>query len=222
MRILRSVPALAALVAAASIAPAQLSAQACTALSGNLVTNCSFEDDVLPKSWDWVSTVNGWQSNGTPKKFELWRGHDGFTSAHGSQHLELDVHDANSNSTIWQYINTVVGQEYTVAFSVAHRAGGAGQQFSMIGALIDDVQRYTTPSLTTHKQWTTHSFTFVAQNSSTKLGFQALGTQNSYGDHLDNIGVVSTVPEPSTYALMGAGLLAMGVVARRRRSATQA
>lgn len=34
--------------------------------------------------------------------------------------------------------------------------------------------------------------------------------------YVDNLSV-STVPEPSTYALMGAGLLALGVVARRRK-----
>jgi hypothetical protein len=32
-------------------------------------------------------------------------------------------------------------------------------------------------------------------------------------------GPVSTVPEPSTYALMGTGLLGLAVAARRRRSA---
>lgn len=51
-----------------------------------------------------------------------------------------------------------------------------------------------------------------------------MGNQMSYGDFLDNVSVVSdvsttaVVPEPSTFALMGAGFAMVGFLARRKRS----
>lgn len=54
---------------------------------------------------------------------------------------------------------------------------------------------------------------------------QLIGTYSSFSFTVDNpeywhgmtVGAQSVVPEPSTYALMTAGLLALGVAARRRR-----
>ena len=102
---------------------------------------------------------------------------------------------------------------------MAHRNGGGGAQYNMLDLLINDVWFFQTAMLSTPYVWNVFSTKFIATGSQTKLGFRALGTQNTHGDHLDNILVVATVPEPSTYALFGAGLLALGVVARRRRTA---
>lgn len=57
-------------------------------------------------------------------------------------------------------------------------------------------------------------------NLSQAFGYSVAGGQADYGDEMMGyVSLATTVPEPSTYALMLAGLAAMGVAARRRRKA---
>ena len=49
------------------------------------------------------------------------------------------------------------------------------------------------------------------------LAFRATGLNDSLGGSLDNVSLTAAVPEPGTYALMAAGLLALGFIARRRQ-----
>jgi hypothetical protein len=68
------------------------------------------------------------------------------------------------------------------------------------------------------------SFTFGPGSGTLNLNWLAATTQTDEGFTIDNVNVavdfapaVGVVPEPSTYALLATGLLALGGIARRRR-----
>ena len=149
--------------------------------------------------WQWTNDITSW--NSSSGHFERWYGHAGFTSRNGNAHLELDVDTEGSaggqrNTTIWQMLNTQAGRTYNVFYSASHRANGNG--VSKVGVLLDfdgngaqpwSLEHDTGSDLTKHLTWVDFGFSFVATSNQTKIGFQAMGTENEYGDHLDNVGV---------------------------------
>jgi len=199
-----------------------VSAQSCQTMAGNLVANCSFENGPPPSgpNYQFVATLPDWSVSGG--QFERWsNGFNGFTSKDGVTHLELD--SDLGNTSIWQFLNTTVGVRYDVSFWVAHRSlnGQVSQLDVLVGGTAPSNLWFTTPQLTdnspTQYQWRNYTTSFTATQASTQLVFRGAGPSNTYGDHIDNISVVSTVPEPSTYALMAAGLLGLFGAARRRK-----
>jgi hypothetical protein len=72
--------------------------------------------------------------------------------------------------------------------------------------------------------WKTATMTFAASSTSQVLSFLAQGTAPGAPPFLllDNVSLISAVPEPSTWGMMLGGLGLVGFMARRRRAATLA
>ncbi len=194
---------------------ALLAAPLFASAAGNLVQNGSFEEGLVigGKGWDVFSSINAW--TGVGEGIEVRKNTVG-QAQDGTNFVELDSY---GNSGMFQNLATTVGQTYTLNFSYANRvqttAATNGLDWSLDGIKWESL---TTPAAnnTNQHDWLLFSTSFVATGT-TKLSFRATGTADSYGSSLDNISVTSAVPEPQTYAMLLAGLCALGFMARRRQ-----
>lgn len=179
----------------------------------NLITNGSFESiSQKAGTWNIYSSLAGWQvgSNGV----EIRNNVDG-AAFDGANFVELDT---TKNSWISQSFATVAGQSYEVSFYYSPRMQVPLNSNDIIVSL-NDVTKLTAVGSGQHATgnvWKEYSFDFVASSASSKLTFAAGGVSNSFGGSLDKVSVTA-VPEPASWATMVAGLLGLGVIARRRR-----
>ena len=121
-----------------------------------------------------------------------------------------------------QTFATLAGATYTLSFDL----GGSnawGRPDGLIASAAGTSQVFTTgpaSATTPNNDWYHESMSFVATGASTTLTLQGNQGFNYIG--LDNVSVVLAsdptppIPEPGAWAMMAAGLGALGLMLRRR------
>ncbi len=181
--------------------------------SANLVTNGSFEADAQgANSWNIYSNLSGW--TGGKAGIEL-RNNVAGAAYDGVNFVELDT---TANSEMWQTIDTTFGQRYALSFAYSPREGVSSASNGIEVFWNGSSQGvFTGDGAASGHTWAVKNLWVTGAEGPASLMFQAVGTSQSYGGSLDAVSLTAAVPEPETYALMLAGLGAVGFVARRRR-----
>jgi hypothetical protein len=210
------------------ITAAALSAAMSAFAAPNLLIDGSFESAVLPDGDYGMyagTSLYGW--NAVEGSIEVRRDIVG-TAKDGDYFVELD---SNSNSVMSQPFATVAGQAYTLSFWYSNRPaslayngvfpGGVAPASTNglsydVGSGAVDVPALVA-NITNDNVWTEYTTTFVATGDTTTLTFAATGTDDSFGSSLDDVSVTAAVPEPGMLAMMGAGLLGLIGLGRRRQ-----
>ncbi|MBQ4810368.1 DUF642 domain-containing protein [Pseudoalteromonas luteoviolacea] len=150
------------------------------ATADNLVTNGSFEQDVVKSKWTLLSTVTGWQRAGA--KFEIQTSRLGIINAQdGNQYIELD---STANHSVFQTVATEAGKTYEVSFYYSPRVIGNNQTNKV------DVKWNGTTVLNlnaTQRGWQSFTLSLEATSSSSELRFTGAGTNDSLGGFIDNV-----------------------------------
>lgn len=185
--------------------------------AANLVVNGSFENPgVAADSWAVFPGLPGWAASSSG--VEIRNQHVG-TAFDGANFAELDTHGASSNSWISQTIGTVANKVYSLSYYFAPRMGTDAStndiSVSWNGGLL--TTNAGADSFTGDHSWVKYTFKVTGTGTDT-LMFAAGGKQDTFGGSLDHV-MLTAVPEPQTYALMLAGLGAVGFLASRRKAA---
>ncbi|HTD02197.1 DUF642 domain-containing protein [Undibacterium sp.] len=185
------------------------------AANANLITNGNFESGKLTP-WNGSGNVSLVSAKGG----DFWFG-GGSAAQDGVYAIAFNSGDKAPDGVLWQTFATQAGLTYTVSFDYGTSRGGSQSLLTSIlgGDGVAALANMTaTASNTDHQPLITYNFSFVADGSQSTLRF-ADSRQNSTGSLdgiLDNVSVVSAVPEPASLALLCIGMAGLGFGRRKK------
>lgn len=185
--------------------------------SANLLTNGDFEEvdgDLGAGKWAVYDGLPGWELTDGPG-IEV----QSNTVVHafsGNNYVELD---SDGNSGMFQEFTVADQGYYELSFWYRPRTDRVNDntievQFESTSNSVLTVNE-TTLSMNDWTQYTIGlGFLTIGKHG---VGFEATGVDNSLGGFLDDVAVkASPVPEPTSMALLGMGLLGFAAISRRK------
>ncbi|MGJ8656595.1 MAG: DUF642 domain-containing protein [Akkermansiaceae bacterium] len=185
-----------------------------SATAASLIVNGGFESGTVNSTpTSWTSGFTG----GAADPFVRAGTNQGVAQTEGSNHLQLRG-NTTGGAFLGQSFLTVASQQYDLDFSLASTAS-----FSDLSVLVTVTSDggtsgdlYSETFTFSGTTYTDYNKSFTASNTSATLRFEETSTDtNSKDPFLDAVSV-TPVPEPSSSALLGLGVLSLLV--RRHRA----
>lgn len=166
------------------------------------VTNTSTNN--LLANWNIVAgNVDVIGSDGVNSSFNFYPGN--------GKYLDLDGTGQPSNAQI-QTVASFGPGEYTLTFDLGNNPGGESQNGLDVylgTTLVAHLMTSGAPALV-HESFT---FSSLANGN---LSFTQGGNADQQGSILSNVQLMTATPEPGTFAVLGAGLVGLGLLRRRK------
>ena len=202
---------IARLVQAAAIA-ALFAAGSASATTPNLISNGDFESYTagLPGSGyvvvnNGASGITGWTVGAN--SVDLIQ--NAYNAING---VSVDLIGTPGPGSISQQFSYAANTTYTLQFQLTHNPGASGGAM-MYADFFGSQHQYNGMD---PLQTVALSFTTGATAGTSTLSFGSIGGDNFSGAVIDNVSLMAAVPEPETYAMLGAGLGLLAFIGRRK------